>query len=94
MKKLTILLALAISVSFASCKKDYTCDCTYKVTYSYSGVTSSEEGSISKSIKDTKKKAQSECDDYESALKSQYDASAAISGATVTSSSSCNLVKK
>ncbi len=52
MKKITLLAAVVVlAASFASCKKDYTCECTYN------GVVI---GSIK--YKDTKKKAKDACE--------------------------------
>lgn len=53
MKKLTILAVAALAISFASCKKDYTCECTS----SGGGATAT----ASTTIKDTKKKAEDAC---------------------------------
>lgn len=54
MKKLTMFAAVAVlALSFASCKKDYVCECTA----SSGGV--SVSGSTT--IKDTKKKAKDAC---------------------------------
>lgn len=32
MKKITLLAAVVVAISFASCKKDRTCECTYTQT--------------------------------------------------------------
>ncbi len=54
MKKLTMFAAVAVlALSFASCKKDYTCECSVTV----GGVTATG----STVIKDTKKKAKDAC---------------------------------
>lgn len=40
MKKITLLAAVIIAASFASCKKEYTCECTTTIngaTYTASG---------------------------------------------------------
>lgn len=53
MKKITTLAMLALfAVAFTSCKKDYTCECTY----ANAALNSSSE------IKTTKKDAQDKCD--------------------------------
>lgn len=52
MKKLTIIAATAfLAVSFTSCKKDYTCECTYSNTALNSTST----------VKTTKKDAEDKC---------------------------------
>ena len=50
MKKVTLLAVVIIAASFASCKKDYTCECT-------------QNGVVIGTIKykDTKKKAKDAC---------------------------------
>jgi hypothetical protein len=53
MKKITLLAAVVVAFTFASCKKDYTCECTF----SGNGFS----GSVSTTIKDTKKKAKDAC---------------------------------
>ena len=53
MKKVLLIAAVA-GLSFASCKKDYTCECTI----SGNGVS----GSTTATIKDTKKKAKDACE--------------------------------
>lgn len=53
MKKITLLAAVIVAISFASCKKDYTCECSVTVN----GVTASG----STTINDTKKKAKDAC---------------------------------
>jgi len=58
MKKLTILAIAALAMSFASCKKDYTCKCTY--TWTGGSGTSTE---IIKGV--SKKQAQANCVSYE-----------------------------
>ena len=50
MKKITLLAAVVVAFTFASCKKDYTCECTSN------GVVI---GTIK--YKDTKKKAKDAC---------------------------------
>jgi hypothetical protein len=52
MKKLTLSALALVAISFASCKKDYTCVCNYKG----SNVESSRS-----TIKDTKDNAKSTC---------------------------------
>jgi hypothetical protein len=59
MKKITILAVAALAISFASCKKDRTCEC--KTTSTITGTTTG-----STTIKDTKKKAKEECDKLDS----------------------------
>ncbi len=70
MKKLLTILALSVFVmAFASCKKDYTCECTT--------TTAGVSASASTTIKDTKKKAKEKCD--------EGDSSSSVGGVTVTS---------
>ncbi|MGZ3884763.1 MAG: hypothetical protein ACXVP0_09265 [Bacteroidia bacterium] len=57
MKKITILSVCAIALSFASCKKDRTCECTDSTGAVYSSFI----------IHDTKSKAQSLCSAYATA---------------------------
>lgn len=52
MKKLTLLAVAFVAVSFASCKKDYTCTCT---------TTGSTTASVTKIIGVSKKAAQANC---------------------------------
>lgn len=52
MKKLTLLAVAFVAVSFASCKKDYTCTCTY---------TGSTTPQITKIIGVSKKAATANC---------------------------------
>ncbi|HTN18603.1 MAG TPA: hypothetical protein VL092_13015 [Chitinophagaceae bacterium] len=54
MKKFTFIIAAIGLISLASCKKDYTCECTL----SGGGLS----GTFSETIKDTKKKAKEKCD--------------------------------
>jgi hypothetical protein len=54
MKKITLLAIVACAFSLASCKKDYTCECTT----TYNGITATG----STTIKDTKKKAKDACE--------------------------------
>jgi hypothetical protein len=60
MKKITLLAIAALAISFASCKKDYTCTCTT----SYTGGGSSTSTTIHKGLK--KKQAQAACANTES----------------------------
>ncbi|MBL7712612.1 MAG: hypothetical protein JNL13_09120 [Chitinophagaceae bacterium] len=53
MKKFTLAIAAFGLISLSSCKKEYTCECTF----SGGGLS----GSISETIKDTKKKAKDKC---------------------------------
>jgi hypothetical protein len=55
MKKGLFIAAIA-SLLFASCKKNYTCTCTYTGT--------SQQGSISTTLHDTKSGAKATCDSY------------------------------
>jgi hypothetical protein len=55
MKKATLILSVA-GLAFASCKKDYKCTCTYNGT--------SQKGSVSTTLHDTKSGAKTTCDSY------------------------------
>ena len=55
MKKLTLLSVALVAISFASCKKDYTCTCTS---------TGSSTASVTKIIGVSKKAAQANCASY------------------------------
>ena len=54
--KMTLLAIAVAGLTFASCKKDYTCTCTYNGTM--------QKGEVSTTIKDTKKGAKETCDSY------------------------------
>lgn len=56
MKKLTLLAVAFVAISFASCKKDYTCTCT-NTTAGATGVTPQ----VTKIIGVSKKAAQANC---------------------------------
>ncbi len=59
MKKLTLSVLALVAISFASCKKDYTCVCNYKGTnVEYSRTT----------IKDTKDNAKSSCSNLSTSI--------------------------
>ena len=73
MRLIAILSFIFISTSIISCKKDYTCLCTYTVVDQNNATTTSEE---SFTITDTKKKAKVKCD--------EEDGSAALTGYTTT----------
>jgi len=56
MKKLLTILALSVFVmAFASCKKEYSCECTT--------TTAGQSASATATIKDTKKNATDKCDE-------------------------------
>ena len=61
-------LAILATLTLASCKKDYTCECTTTVTepsFTYMGVTYQGEtntGSSTRTIKDKEKDAKSSCE--------------------------------
>lgn len=54
MKKITLAIAVLGILSLASCKKDYTCECTI----SGSGLSAT----VSQNINETKKKAKEKCE--------------------------------
>jgi hypothetical protein len=58
MKKLSLLAIAALAMSFASCKKDYTCKCTYSWTGG-----SGTQTTIIKGV--SKKQAQARCFNFE-----------------------------
>lgn len=53
MKKTSLLMFAVVALSFASCKKDYTCTCT--------STAAGLSASASTTINDTKKKAKDAC---------------------------------
>lgn len=55
MKKITLLAIAALAISFASCKKDYTCTCT---------AVGSTNASVTKLVGVSKKTAQANCVSY------------------------------
>ena len=55
MKKTLLITALA-GLAFASCKKDYTCTCTYTGTH--------QQGSVSTTLHDTKSGATTTCESF------------------------------
>jgi hypothetical protein len=61
MKKIFMIVAVA-GFGLASCKKDYTCECTY---------TGAVSGSSSVTITDTKKDAEAACDEGDSSANGQ-----------------------
>lgn len=77
MKKISIIAIAALAMSFASCKKDYTCKCTNTPT----GGTSSSYSVILKGV--SKGTAKTACHDTESKN----------AAGTVTSVTSCELSK-
>jgi hypothetical protein len=54
MKKITLLAVAALAMTFASCKKDYTCECT--------STTAGISATASTTINETKKKATDACE--------------------------------
>lgn len=60
MKKITLLAIAALAISFASCKKDYTCTCTT----SYTGGGSGTSTTVHKGV--TKGQAKASCINSES----------------------------
>jgi hypothetical protein len=56
MKKITLLAVAFVAISFASCKKNYNCECTTVNTIIPGDVVTST------TIKNTKKKATSSCE--------------------------------
>lgn len=91
MKKLTLLLALGVCIGFTSCKKSFSCDCTYSVEVTASGFSAKEEGTLGKAIKDTKKKAEKACKDYENEIKANNTSFYSDPNYTVTSNANCTL---
>lgn len=49
MKKITLLAIAALAISFASCKKDYTCTCTTTYTIGGSGTSTTVHKGVTKS---------------------------------------------
>lgn len=63
MKKSIIALAALVTLGFASCKKEYTCECQKTRTGS-SATVSTDDGQYT--FKDTRARAESRCNDQES----------------------------
>jgi len=62
MRKVMLAVAVLGAMSFASCKKDYTCDCK-KVYTGGSSSTTVNDGSYT--FKDNRARAEKKCDDLE-----------------------------
>jgi hypothetical protein len=60
MKKLSAVVLAVLAVTFTSCKKNYTCQCTFTTNGSVYATTSDI-------IHDTKSKAKTECEDLSEA---------------------------
>lgn len=54
MKKMTLLAVAALAISFASCKKDYTCECTTTVNGGSATTASSNTGKMKKADAEAK----------------------------------------
>ena len=80
MKKLAILSIAFVAVSFASCKKDYTCVC--KETHSFSSMSGYYNNNIY-IINDTESSAKTECE----AKKNSAD----LTTSTTTISTVCSI---
>jgi polyisoprenoid-binding protein YceI len=74
MKKITLLAVAALAMTFASCKKDYTCECKVTSTASGTNVTSTTSGATGKM---KKADAEAKCN--------EGDSNTSILGITVTS---------
>ena len=48
MKKITLLAVAFVAVSFASCKKSYTCECTWDDGHGSTGTISATSGKMKK----------------------------------------------
>lgn len=65
MKKIVPILALAAIAAFASCKKEYSCTCSYKAT----GIDTTIKHDLGKQKKSD---AESSCDKYETDLNAAW----------------------
>ena len=84
MKKITVLAAVLVAVSFASCKKDRTCECTY-TTSGTTNVTSHTSSTVITKVKKSDAK-------YLCTKDSQsYTNTSGSTSSTSTSSSDCKL---
>jgi hypothetical protein len=71
MKKNVLLLGLALGTLFVtSCKKDYSCDCSYKEAHDDHFDDESKKYPIAG---EKKKDAEKKCEDYETLLKADED---------------------
>jgi hypothetical protein len=84
MKNLTLLLIVLLSLSVSSCKKTYTCACTF--TISVIGGSASAPKTADYPITATHSDAVTQCNDENNNLQQQYN----ISGVQ-TISSSCTI---
>ena len=74
MKKITLIVAVAaFGLSVSSCKKDYTCSCTYKEEHNGHLDDGHEKHEIKKA---NKKDAEAACDGHAATLKANPDHSA------------------
>jgi len=71
MKKITILALALVAISFASCKKEYTCACTTTISYS-GGNDLYKDDAQPYSKKMSKKTAEAACDEKQTAIDASY----------------------
>lgn len=91
MKKVLIPLSLGLLV-FASCKKDYTCECTHTRTETYQGTSEVTTGTSVTTYKNvTKKAVQDELDCYSNGNKYSYGSTDDLT--TVDNQSECEIKK-
>ena len=69
MKKIAIAIVAVFALSFASCKKDYVCQCS-KIRTSNGQTTSTETDKFT--FKDTRTRAESKCADEETTGKDLF----------------------
>jgi hypothetical protein len=95
MKKITILAVAALAISFASCKKSYTCACTTTLNFSGSTPSTYKDDATSYSKKMNKKTAEAACDNKKASLDASWKNGLTDNGTDpnpgVTASTSCDL---
>ncbi len=64
MKRSIIAIVAILGLGLASCKKDYSCECTKIVTAADGSSTSSPDGTYT--FKDSRARAETKCNDLES----------------------------
>jgi hypothetical protein len=96
----TIMLGLFAILLISSCKKDWTCSCSYTITYKVSGFDTTINANASNTLMNTKKKdAESSCDDADAQWKQQMQMAITYINFTMGSNSasgsgSCELKEK
>lgn len=94
MKKITILAVALLAISFASCKKEYTCACTTTLSYT-GGKDDYKDDAQAYSKKMSKKTAEAACDEKQVAIDASYKNALTDNGVEpdpgVTAKTACEL---